>query len=147
MSLTFSAVFGLMPGYGEFTYVPHHHDAPIAKAVSDAIASVHAVSGIVVGCVVTPGRVFYPRQFGCPDNGETIITVSGAHNPVFCGADEWREAATSVVELIKEALQQQRVTLTFSTNDAVLYLETKSARAETLDRLAESGQRLAPDDY
>lgn len=26
MTLTFTATFGLMPGYGEYTYQPYHHD-------------------------------------------------------------------------------------------------------------------------
>lgn len=120
MTMTFTATFGLSPGYSD-------HSSPlgsraIAEAVHSAIERVQATSGVIVGCVVQPAQVFYPFAFGCPVQGESVIVVSGAHNPKFCGADSWREAATALVELIKETLRQERVTLTFSPAE-IVYLE------------------------
>lgn len=135
--LTFSATFGLAPGYGDHT--AHAHDGLVADAVHEAIHRVQQVSGVVVGCIVSDARVFYPREFGCPAIGERVVVVSGAHNPKFCGVDSWREAATAVVELVKEFLKQERVTLTFSPAEVVYLEPSHSTPAREANETAATG--------
>lgn len=125
MTMIFNATFGLAPGYGDHTATAHAHDGLVADALHDAVYRVQAVYGVVVGCVVNDARCFYPREFGCPTSGETVVVVTGAHNPKFCPASSWREAVEALVEIVKETLKQERVTLTFSAATTV-YLEPHS---------------------
>lgn len=120
-SLVFSATFGTSPGYGEHTGIMGDWEH-IGEAVHEEIAYVQDLSGVVVGCVVHRANVFYPRQFGCPELGESAVVLTGAHNPKFVGVDSWREAVTVLVERLKDRLRQERVTLTFSPCETV-YLE------------------------
>lgn len=142
MSQQFTATFGVHAGYGQHTSAPNVQEQWVSSCIHRAIDYVRDASGVVVGCVVSPARVFYPTEFGCPDEGEVVIVVSGAHNPKFCGADSWREAVEVFVEHLKDSLRQERVTLTFSLCETV-YLEptvTSTARVSARDE-----PRIDPD--
>lgn len=122
MSLQFTATFGVHAGYGQHTGAPNNQEIWVSSCIHRAIEYVRDGAGVIVGCVVTPARVFYPTDFGCPKEGETVIVVTGAHNPKFVGVDSWREAVEVFVEHLKKGLRQERVTLTFSPCETV-YLE------------------------
>lgn len=128
MTLTFNATFGVHAGYGQHTAAPNAQEQWVSSCVHRATEYTRDASGVVVGCVVTPARVFYPTEFGCPPEGETVIVVTGAHNPKFVGADSWREAVEVFVNHLKAGLRQERVTLTFSPCETV-YLEPEQDTA------------------
>lgn len=117
----FSATFGVAAGYGEHTSAPVDW-LEVSEIIHREIDYVRELSGVVVGCVVQRANVFYPRDFGCPEIGESVVAVTGAHNPKFVGADSWREAVETFVTRLKDRLRQDRVTLTFSPCET-LYLE------------------------
>lgn len=119
--LTFTATFGVNEGYGEHVSAPVDRKL-VAFGVSDAIAYVLKKHGVVVGCTVTEGRVFYPAEFGCPLDGETVVVVSGAANPKFTNEQGWRVAAIALVQVLKGFLKQSRVTMTFQQAETI-YLE------------------------
>lgn len=119
--MIFNATFGVVAGYGGHTYTHAKLDSFIAGCMHEAISYVRDLSGVVVGCVVSPARVFYPFDFGCPHMGETVIIVSGAHNPKYGGEDSWRESVTTLVEVLKGKFAQERVTLTFSPSECVYF--------------------------
>lgn len=120
--MMFTATFGVVAGYGDHTGTPDHREAFVARCVSDAVEKVWRDTGLSVGCVVAQARCFYPSRFGCPPQGESVITVSGVHNPQFGESGPWHTAATMLVSRLKSALKQERVTLTFSPCETV-YLE------------------------
>lgn len=113
-SLAFSAVFGVVPGYGHDNDLPEgaSADALVAHVWREAIEAEFASSGILVGAHVLPGRVAYPSSFGCPADGEVVAVVSGNSNPKFVGPDKldgFRDAVIRVAKAAKERLGQSRM--------------------------------------
>lgn len=129
MTMTFTATFGLAPGYGQHTAVAALDWPSVAEIIHQEIDYVRELSGVIVGCIAHEASVFYPREFGCPPTGERVLLVSGAHNPFFVGADSWRESVETFVERLKERLRQERVTLTFSPAETI-YLQPDMAQTE-----------------
>lgn len=128
ISIAFSAVFGVVPGYG--------HDNGFSEGTSADVLAAHAwreameeefkSSNILVGAAVTPGRVVYPASFGCPADGEIVAIVSGNSNPKFVPAEklgEFRDAVIRVTEATKNRLGQSRVQLTLSEVEGFVYFE------------------------
>lgn len=127
-AISFSAVFGVVPGYGHDNGLPEGAtaDALVAHAWRQALEAEFASSGILVGAAVTPGRVVYPASFGCPTDGEIVAVVNGNSNPKFIPADrlgEFRNAVVRVAAATKVALGQSRVQLTFSEVSGFVYYE------------------------
>jgi hypothetical protein len=134
MTMTFTATFGVHAGYGQHTAEPNNQQRWVSACIHRSIEYTRDASpGVVVGCVVTPARVFYPAEFGCPPEGETVIVVTGAHNPQFSYADHWRDAVEVFVEHLKDQLRQERVTLTFSECSTV-YLEPELPASDNGER-------------
>jgi len=125
--LKFEAVFGVVAGYGhDNAATTADPGAVVARAWREALEAEFATSGILVGAVVTAGRVVYPAGFGCAEDGEVVATVRGDANPKFVQPEklgEFREAVIRVAEAARIALQQERVQLTFSSNDGFVYYE------------------------
>lgn len=125
--LKFEATFGLVAGYG------HDNDGTtadpavvVARAWREALEAEFAASGILVGAVVSAGRVVYPADFGCPTDGEIVATVRGDANPKFVQfdkLDDFREAVIRVADAARTALQQERVQLSFADNSGFVYYE------------------------
>lgn len=131
MTLSFSATFGVQPGYGD-----HASDMGdwlnISEAIHEEIDRVRATGGVVVGCVVQRANVFYPREFGCPELGESVVVITGAHNPKFATVGAWRAAVMRLLEALKTRFKQERVTATFSPCETV-YLESADIPAVRSD--------------
>lgn len=125
--LKFEVTFGVVAGYG--------HDnngnvtdpaAIVATAWREALEAEFAYSGILVGATVSVGRVVYPADFGCPEDGEVVATVRGDANPKFVqpeGLDGFRDAVIRVADATRIALQQERVQLSFADNSGFVYFE------------------------
>ncbi len=128
VAIAFSAVFGVVPGYGHDNGLPEGTtaDGLVAHAWREALEEEFKASGILVGAAVTPGRVVYPTSFGCPKDGEVIAVVSGNSNPKFIGPEklgDFRDAVIRVAEATKDRLSQSRVQLTLSEVDEFVYFE------------------------
>ncbi len=128
--LKFEATFGVTAGYGHGNAGGTADPAAVvARVWREALEAEFAVSKILVGGIVTAGRVVYPADFGCPDDGEVVATVSGDANPKFVEPDkldDFREAVIRVVETVKDALKQERVQLVFASNFGFVYYEPES---------------------
>jgi len=128
--LKFEATFGVAAGYGHDNATTAADPAAVvASAWRVALEAEFTVSGILVGAVVSAGRVVYPASFGCPQDGEIVATVRGDANPKFVGGEgkpslaDFRDAVIRVAEATKDALSQDRVQMSFSHNDSFVYFE------------------------
>ena len=127
--LKFEATFGVVAGYG------HDNAAAdpatiVARAWREALEAEFSASAILVGAVVTAGRVVYPAGFGCPEDGEVVATVRGDANPKFVQPEklgEFRDAVVCVADATRVALRQERVQLSFGTNSGFVYYEPESS--------------------
>ena len=125
---SFRAVFGIVAGYGHDNATAAADPAAVvAAAWQAALEEEFSASGILVGAVVTAGRVVYPAKFGCPREGEIVAVVSGDSNPAFVRGPEaiaaFKAAVARVVRATKIALQQERVQLTFTDLHGFVYDE------------------------
>lgn len=135
IAIAFSAVFGVVPGYGHDNELPEgaSADALVAHAWRESLEAEFASSNILVGAAVTPGRVVYPASFGCPSDGEIVAVVNGSSNPKFVPAeklDEFREAVIRVAEATKNRLSQERVQIAFHEIPTFIYLEPEGSGGE-----------------
>ena len=135
IAVAFTAVFGVVPGYGHDYGLPTgtSADALVAHAWRVALEAEFASSRILVGAAVSPGRVVYPTDFGCPAEGEVVAVVSGNSNPKFVPAEklgDFRDAVIRVARATKAALQQSRVQLTFSEVSGFVYYEPENEGGE-----------------
>jgi hypothetical protein len=68
-------------------------------------------SKIYIGAVVTPARVVYRQEWGCPVGGEICVMIVGHGNPNFIkDRAPWDAAVRRCVEIVKGILQQKTVT-------------------------------------
>jgi hypothetical protein len=130
--ISFTAVFGVLPGYAHINQLPEGTtaDVLVAHAWRLSLEEEFAQSGILVGAAVTLGRVVYPTAFGCPMDGEVVAVVSGNSNPKFVPEgklDDFREAVIRVTKVTKERLGQSRVQMTFTEVDAFVYFEPEES--------------------
>lgn len=135
LAVAFTAVFGVVPGYGHDNGLPEGTtaDALVAHAWRESLEAEFAESNHLVGATVLPGRVVYPQKFGCPKDGEVVAVVSGNSNPKFVPAeklDEFRDAVIRVVQATKERLGQSRVQLTFAEVSGFVYCEPEESGGE-----------------
>ena len=119
---TFTATFGLVPGY----FVSQQPDADIrAFAIlwQEAMQAELKQSGITVSVVLHETRTVYPVSYGCAPGGDTTITVGGIFNAAYYMLEpgllndklaRWREAVLRVITYVKQALHQETVTVVFS---------------------------------
>ena len=127
--LKFSATFGINAGYS-----PHETDKNEDIAVEilahkwhSAMAKVREVSGIMVSAQLSLVRLIYGRDLGCPYNGEVAVEVTGRMNPEFDKNDEdWSIAVIEIVEEVRKALRQERVSLTFEKVEEFIYFKPGS---------------------
>lgn len=135
LAVAFTAVFGVVPGYGHDNGLPEgtSAEALVAHAWRESLEVEFASSKHLVGAVVTPGRVVYPSSFGCPKDGEVVAVVSGNSNPKFVPAEklgEFRYAVVRVARATKDRLGQSRVQLTFSEVRGFVYYEPENSGGE-----------------
>ena len=128
--LKFEATFGIVAGYGHDNSTAADPATVVARAWRGALEAEFASSNILVGAVVTAGRVVYPADFGCPEDGEVVATVRGDANPKFVGEGEgktslsdFRDAVIRVTWATKRLLKQARVQLTFQEVSGFVYFE------------------------
>ena len=69
----------------------------------------------VVSGVIQKALVCYPKEWGCPENGEPVYTISCTRNPEFNNSELlFREAVLYNVQVLQEELKQATVNVTES---------------------------------
>lgn len=126
--LKFEATFGVVVGYGHDNAAVTSAEAEVivARAWREAMEAEFKASNILVDATASAGRVVYPSDFGCPEEGEVVATVRGDANPKFVPADkldEFKDAVIRVVDAVRLALKQERVQLSFASNSGFVYYE------------------------
>jgi len=125
-ALAFSATFGQIPGYEGLA--TKQVDTIITDAWHEAMERERANSGILISAVLTPARVVYPTQFGCPQDGEIAVQVTGQSNPTFCSDTvAYGLAVARVCDTVRRALKQETVLLSIWSVQAVTYLRDQKA--------------------
>lgn len=130
-ALRFSAAYGVVSGYGHDN-AANDPARVVAAAWQRALEAEFAMSGLVIGAVICPALVAYPRAFGCPDGGEVAAVVTGESNPAFVPPErllEYRDAVLRVAATAKYDLGQARVQVTFSDVVQVAYLQPDQVAA------------------
>jgi len=69
-------------------------------------AQVYDETGVYISAVITPSRIVYHSEWGCPEEGEISYTFSGSCNTEFTTVDKYKNALMCVMQKLKEALQQ-----------------------------------------
>jgi hypothetical protein len=121
---SFLSVIGINEGYfhnNDTMLTPHPDVYADIQLIADEI---YAETGKYVGVVVTPAKVVYKEEWGCPKGGEDVYVLTG--NSFFeSRQDETREAWKGAVELfilrLKEHFKQTTVQIEWSTKAVVRY--------------------------
>ena len=134
----FEITIGINKGYG------HNNEATIDfEAGYQAIATdIYNQTGIYVSGVITPAKVVYNVDWGCPADGEDIYIIKGVNNPQFAEPDKYKEAVTKLIEKLATAFEQSTVTTTWSTVDMVY--TTKKDEKEPGAKILKTPKILQP---
>lgn len=106
---------GVTPGYGHKNEAAAD-PAAVLEAVCEAgirfAGQVMTEIGIYPSFVISPVRVGYAHDWGCPQGGEFAVALSGERNTAFCqNAVEYAAAWRRLAELLKKELRQTTATL------------------------------------
>lgn len=74
-------------------------------------AQVYETTGVYISAVITPSRVVYHSEWGCPADGEFSYTISGSCNREFTTPEEYHKALFVLANRLKEALHQSTLLL------------------------------------
>ena len=122
-TIKFSIAIGVVAGYGHNNEVGESAVDIVAKAWQKAAADYFATTGVYPSGVVTPGKVVYHTDWGCPAGGETVAVISGSANPQFTeDMAAWKEAVIAVAKAVKAELQQTTVSIEFQEVEDFVYL-------------------------
>lgn len=132
VAVSFNIVFGINPGYTHENALPENTTAAqiVARVWREELEVEFNATNILVGGVVTDGRVVYPASFGCPVDGEVSAVVSGNSNPKFVHPEdisEFKNAVIAVAKAVKARLAQSRVQIAFAEVHDFVYLEPEDS--------------------
>lgn len=108
---TFEITIGINKGYG------HNNESTVDfEANYQIIATdIYNQTGVYVSGVITPAKVVYNVNWGCPMDGEDVYVIKGVNNPQFTEPDKYKDAVTKLIENLATAFEQSTVTTTWST--------------------------------
>ena len=122
-TIKFSVVVGVVAGYGHNNEVESDATEIVAKVWQKAAAEYFAATNIYVSGVVTPGKVVYHTDWGCPVGGEVVAVVSGSANPQFTeDLEAWKQAVIAVAKAVKTELKQSTISVEFQEVEDFVYL-------------------------
>lgn len=111
----FEITIGINKGY-------YHNNESVIDFEADyqAIATdIYNQTGIYVSGVITPAKVVYNVEWGCPMDDEDVYIIKGVNNPQFTEPNKYKDAVTKLIEKLATAFEQSTVTTTWSTVDMV----------------------------
>lgn len=109
----FSAIFGVVPGFGHDDAAPEAPLERVARAWHEAAQAERARGGLYVSAALGERRVLYSRESGAPPGGEVAVEAFGACNPRCEDVHAWRESVRRVVAATRAALDQCTVRIVF----------------------------------
>lgn len=111
----FEITLGINKGYGHNNECVTDFEADYQGIATD----IYNQTGIYVSGVITPAKVVYNVDRGCPMDGEDVYVIKGVNNPQFAEPDKYKEAVTKLIEKLATAFEQSTVTTTWSTVDMI----------------------------
>ena len=111
----FEITLGINKGYGHNNEYVTDFEADYQAIATD----IYKRTGVYVSAVITPAKVVYNVDWGCPDDGEDVYIIKGVNNPQFTEPDKYKDAVTKLIEKLATAFEQSTVTTTWSTVDMV----------------------------
>lgn len=111
----FEITLGINKGYGHNNECVTNFEADYQAIATD----IYNQTGIYVSGVITPAKVVYNVEWGCPMDGEDVYVIKGINNPQFTEPDKYKEAVTKLIEKLATTFEQSTVTTTWSTVDMV----------------------------
>lgn len=111
----FEITIGINKGYD------HNNESVVDfEEIYQMIATyIYNQTGVYVSGVITPAKVVYNVDWGCPMDGEDVYVIKGVNNPQFTEPDKYKDAVTKLIEKLATAFEQSTVTTTWSTVDMV----------------------------
>lgn len=112
---TFEITLGINKGYGHNNECVTNFEADYQAIATD----IYKRTGVYASAVITPAKVVYNVDWGCPMDGEDIYVIKGVNNPQFTEPDKYKDAVTKLIEKLTTAFKQSTVTTTWSTVDMI----------------------------
>ncbi len=113
-SVKFFASLGVVSGYGHKNVTATSAVNIAGKAWQKAAAEVATKNGgTYVGAVITPARVIYHIDWGCPVGGEIAVAITGECNPEYTKLAAYKAAVLTTLKRAALALGQKTTQLTF----------------------------------
>lgn len=82
----------------------------IANNISQQYFNEH---NIYITFSIIDSRTFYSKQWGCPNDGEKTVIITGVANATFVSLEEWKNAVIEFTKKMKKELRQSTCTLEF----------------------------------
>tara|TARA_R110000868_G_scaffold178163_1_gene417698 strand:+ start:1266 stop:1667 length:402 start_codon:yes stop_codon:yes gene_type:complete len=119
---SFITVLGVNEGYFHNNEVPNSNR--ICIDIQKITVDIYAETGKYVGVVVTPAKVIYNEEWGCPAGGEDVHVLTGngffeAEPAEARGA--WKDAVELFILRIQEHFKQTTIQIEWSTKVVVRY--------------------------
>jgi hypothetical protein len=69
-------------------------------------------SGLYISALISPAKVIYSQEWGCPDGGEEVYKIETTANPEFVkDLGKWRCTVKEIALELKNELKQSTVTI------------------------------------
>lgn len=111
----FEITLGINKGYDHNNECVTDFEADYQAIATD----IYNQTGIYVSGVITPAKVVYNVDWGCPMDGEDIYVIKGVNNTQFVKPTDYKEAVAMLIENLATAFEQSTVTTTWSTVDMI----------------------------
>jgi hypothetical protein len=118
----FKVTIGYQEGYDNLPggLPPEEKFAAMVETWKKIAADTFKLLDIYVSATATPGVVLYHNDWGCPKNGEPVVTFEGVqhivaeHDP-----EEFKEVVLEIVKEMRTEFKQSTITLEFGESDLI----------------------------
>lgn len=117
----FEITLGINKGYGHNNECVTNFEADYQAIATD----IYKRTGVYVSAVITPAKVVYNVDWGCPDDGEDVYIIKGVNNTQFVKPADYKEAVMLLIEKLATTFKQSTVTTTWSTIEFVYTTKKK----------------------
>ena len=117
----FEITLGINKGYGHNNECVTNFEADYQAIATD----IYKRTGVYVSSVITPAKVVYNVDWGCPDDGEDVYIIKGVNNTQFVKPADYKEAVMLLIEKLATTFEQSTVTTTWSTIEFVYTTKRK----------------------
>lgn len=114
------AIIGINAGYHHQNNLSTMSLAEFGSLYQQIADEVFTETNIYVGACISPVKVEYKTDWGCPIGGEDSIRIEADCNPSYSNLPEetymslWREVFIKICRALMKELQQSTVTVSFS---------------------------------